>query len=196
MLVAQAAELLVCGDSVRARPRACARVPRSPCAYTWLCRRACSIAPFALADRRRKRGMDRRIVEVSAALKQCFETVIDTKLYPQSRIDISIYVLQSDGNPVSGAHTLHHAAACMREYAPPCVAVAACWRARVCGRCGAYARTLARLLARLAAAINAGTLALMDAGIAMFDFLVSCSAVFIQRVALVGLCVRVRARAR
>jgi exosome complex component RRP41 len=37
-----------------------------------------------------------------------------------------------------------------------------------------------------AAAINAATLALIDAGVAMKDFLVACSALYIDRVPLLG----------
>ncbi len=38
----------------------------------------------------------------------------------------------------------------------------------------------------LAAALNAGTLALMDAGVGMRDFVVACSLAYIQRTALLG----------
>ena len=41
--------------------------------------------------------MSRRSIEMSLALKQTFESVIMTELYPQSKIDITVQVLQSDG---------------------------------------------------------------------------------------------------
>ena len=43
-------------------------------------------------------------VEMSLALGQMFESVIMRELYPQSKIDIYIQVLQSDG----GVYTVHH----------------------------------------------------------------------------------------
>ena len=39
----------------------------------------------------------RRSVEISLALKQTFEATIQRELYPQSKIDIYVQVLQSDG---------------------------------------------------------------------------------------------------
>lgn len=97
------------------------------------------MAPFATAERRKRRAGDRKFQEASTALRQSFETVVQTKLYPRSEIDVYIQVLQWDG----GA---------------------------------------------MAAAINAGTLALIDAGVAMKDFVVACSVAYIQRTALLGVC--------
>ena len=39
----------------------------------------------------------RRAVELSQSLRQTFESVVMTELFPQSEIDISVQVLQSDG---------------------------------------------------------------------------------------------------
>ena len=39
----------------------------------------------------------RKSVEISLALKQTFEAVIMRELYPHSKIDIYVQVLQSDG---------------------------------------------------------------------------------------------------
>lgn len=94
-----------------------------------------SVAPFAGSDRRKRRAGDRRLQEASAALQQCFESVVQTRLYPRSEIDINVLVLQSDGSA-------------------------------------------------LAAAINAVTLALIDAGVGMSDFVCASSAVRVARTAL------------
>ena len=42
-------------------------------------------------------SMCRKSVEISLALKQTFEAVIMGELYPHSKIDIYVQVLQSDG---------------------------------------------------------------------------------------------------
>lgn len=97
-----------------------------------------SIAPFSTIERRIRRSGDRKIIEISTALRQTLETVIQTRLYPRSEIVLYIQVLQSDGNT-------------------------------------------------LAAAINAGILALINAGIAINDFIVGCSLVYIQRIVLLGM---------
>ena len=96
-----------------------------------------SVAPFSSMERRLRRTGDRKIIEISTALRQSFESIIQSRLYPKSEIVIYIQVLQSDGNT-------------------------------------------------LGAAINAGVLALINAGIAVTDFLVSCSLVYIQRIVLLG----------
>jgi len=70
-------------------------------------------------------------MEISLLLRQTFETVILTHLFPRSQIDIFVQILQADGST----------------------------------RC---------------ACINAVTLALIDAGIPMKDFVASCSAGFID----------------
>lgn len=39
----------------------------------------------------------RQSVEISQALRQTFEAAVLTELFPQSRIDVYVQVLQSDG---------------------------------------------------------------------------------------------------
>lgn len=83
-------------------PRPPAAVPELHFSPAWPTK-PCSIAPFATSERRKRRGGDRRITEAAAALKQCFATVIESKLYARSQIDIHIQVLQSDGGAMAGA---------------------------------------------------------------------------------------------
>ena len=52
----------------------------------------------------------RKSVETSLALTQMFEAVILRELYPQSKIDIYVQVLQSDGGVCDGAET-----SCVRD---------------------------------------------------------------------------------
>ena len=46
----------------------------------------------------------RRSVEISLALKQTFEAAILTELYPQSKIDIYVQILQADGGRTCITH--------------------------------------------------------------------------------------------
>lgn len=71
--------------------------------------------------------MERRSTEISLLIRQSFDAVIMTHLFPRSQIDIYIQVLQADGG-------------------------------------------------NLSACINAATLALINAGVPMQDFIVSCNA--------------------
>lgn len=98
-----------------------------------------AIAPFAMTQRRKRGQNDRKATEYANIITNSFLPVINTKLYPNSQIDIHIRVLEDDGGALS-------------------------------------------------CAINATTLALMDAGIAVSDFVVATSALFIQRHALIGTC--------
>jgi exosome complex component RRP41 len=86
-----------------------------------------TVAPFATSERRPRRAGDRKLVEAAGALRQCFEAVVHTRLYPRSEIAVTVQVLASDG----GA---------------------------------------------LVAALNAGTLALIDAGVAVRDFVAAAAA--------------------
>jgi len=57
----------------------------------------CRVAPYAGAERRRRRGNDRRLVELALAVQRVFEAVVVTELYPRTQIDIFIHVLEEDG---------------------------------------------------------------------------------------------------
>jgi len=97
-----------------------------------------TLATFSTAQRRARYRGDRRSVELGLRVAQTLEAAVLTHLYPRSRIDIFVQVLQSDGG-------------------------------------------------HLAAAINGATLALIDAGVPMKDFVCACSAGVIDGVALMDL---------
>lgn len=86
-----------------------------------------SMATFSTGERKQSSKGDRRSTEISLVIRQTFESVIMTHLFPRTQIDIFMQVLQADGGT----------------------------------RC---------------ACINAASLALIDAGIPMKDFVVSCAA--------------------
>jgi len=90
-----------------------------------------SMANFSTGERKKKSKGDRRATEISLIIRQTFESVILTNLFPRSQIDIFIQVLQADGGT----------------------------------RC---------------AAINAVTLALVNAGIPLKDFVCSCAAGYLE----------------
>ncbi|KAG0327147.1 Exosome complex component RRP41 [Dissophora globulifera] len=75
---------------------------------------------------------------MASFVKQTFEPVVSTNLYPRSQIDIYLQVIQQDGG-------------------------------------------------MLQACINAATLALIDAGIAMTDYVCACTAGWIEREAAIDL---------
>jgi exosome complex component RRP41 len=81
---------------------------------------------------------DRRLLEISAAIKNIFEAVVSTTTAPRSEIDVYIQILQIDGGMI---HT----------------------------------------------AINGTTLALIDAGIPMSDYVCACSAGFANDNAILDL---------
>eukprot|EP00056_Hartaetosiga_gracilis_P019685 m.15482 g.15482 ORF g.15482 m.15482 type:complete len:238 (+) comp7857_c0_seq1:107-820(+) len=85
------------------------------------------MASFSSTFRQKRSYADRKSTELGTKIADTFANVILNDLYPKSRIDISVQVLQADGGT-------------------------------------------------LAAAINATTLALMDAGVAMKDFVCACTA--------------------
>lgn len=98
---------------------------------------ACEIhvAPFAGNERRKHKLGDKRDAEASSSLRASLESVVQSRLYPRSQIDVYVLVLQSDGG-------------------------------------------------HLAAAVNASCLALIDAGVAMKDFVVAVGVTHIQKAIL------------
>ncbi|XP_066290141.1 exosome complex component RRP41-like [Branchiostoma lanceolatum] len=90
-----------------------------------------SMATFSTGERKSRPKGDRRSQEMSMHLRQTFEAVIVTELFPRSQIDIYVQILQADG--------------------------------------GNYC-----------ACVNAATLAVIDAGIPMKDYVCACTAGFIQ----------------
>jgi len=62
------------------------------------------ILPFAAGDARRRRGRgDRRILELSTAIRETFQPAILTALYPRAQIDIHVHILQADGSVLAAA---------------------------------------------------------------------------------------------
>jgi len=55
------------------------------------------IMPFSTGERRKRNRGDKRILELAATIKQTFEPVIQTSLYPRSEICIFVHILQQDG---------------------------------------------------------------------------------------------------
>lgn len=106
-----------------------------------------------------RRPGDRRSAEAAATIQQCFESVVLRHLYPRSEISIYIQVLQSDGGALCGA--------CV------CLMVA-------------YSNIPPEPFRDRTAAINAATLALLDAGIAVKDIPVACAVSYVQKTALLG----------
>ncbi|KAK3812939.1 MAG: ribosomal protein S5 domain 2-type protein [Benniella sp.] len=97
-----------------------------------------NIAPFSTGERRRRTKNDKRLLEMASFVKQTFEPVVVTTLYPRSQIDIYLQVIQQDGGV-------------------------------------------------LQACINAATMALIDAGVAMTDYVCACTAGWVEREAAIDL---------
>lgn len=97
-----------------------------------------TMASFATSSRMTRSKSDRRMKEAALIIKQTFESVILTHLYPRSQISILVQILADDGGAMS-------------------------------------------------AAINAASLALINAGIPMKDFVIGCSVGFINKTALLDL---------
>ncbi|KAF9301957.1 Exosome complex component RRP41 [Mortierella antarctica] len=91
-----------------------------------------NVAPFSTGERRRRTKNDKRLLEMASFVKQTFEPVVITTLYPRSQIDIYLQIIQHDGGT-------------------------------------------------LQACINAATMALIDAGIAMTDYVCACTAGWVER---------------
>lgn len=55
------------------------------------------MAPFAQANRRKRFRGARDTTEVSAIIRQTFEAVLFTDVYPRSQIDVMVEILHADG---------------------------------------------------------------------------------------------------
>lgn len=97
-----------------------------------------SMATFSTQDRKRRPRGDRKSQEMTSHLKQTFDAVVLTELYPKTQLDIYVEVLQSDG--------------------------------------GNYC-----------ASVNAATLALMDAGLPMKDYVIACAGSFTRETPIVDI---------
>lgn len=79
-----------------------------------------SMATFSTSERRTRPRTEYRSLEITANVKEVFETAILTQLYPHSQIDIFLEVLQSDGSNYAAcvnAATLAliHAGICLKD---------------------------------------------------------------------------------
>ena len=57
-----------------------------------------SMASFSTSERKKRPRGDFRSLEITANMREIFETAVLTQLYPHSQIDIFVEVLQSDGS--------------------------------------------------------------------------------------------------
>lgn len=96
-----------------------------------------SSAPFSFSERKAVSRSDRRTTELCVLLRQTFESVVLTQLYPGSVLSLHVQVLQNDGGV-------------------------------------------------LAAAVNALTLALCNAGVPMKDMLCACSVGLADNTPMIG----------
>jgi len=118
-------------------------------------------APFAPSGDRRvtNPNTDRRLVESAHMLKRAMEAAILLHLYAKSKIEINVCILADDGGRI-----LHFQRLVLTSNDPCLTSI--CVFSGLC-------------VGRLCAAINAATLALMDAGIPMKDFVCACSAGYV-----------------
>ena len=100
----------------------------------------------------------RRVQELGLAIRQTFEEAVQTQLFPRSQIDISVLVMEQDGG-IESPFT---------------------------GCCGRFhGRVL--IVGVLQTAINAVTLALVDAGIPMNDYICATSAGLVDNKTILGM---------
>ena len=114
----------------------------------------------------------RQIKDFSALLRQTFESIILTELYPRSEIDICVQVLQSDGG-----------AKCLRTCRMTYIQWIFWLKLLLTSHHHSFSFPGVN-----AACINATTLALIDAGIPLLDLACACTAGFLDKVAVVGAC--------
>ena len=60
-----------------------------------------TIAPFSGIERKFLSSTSKMCVEISLAIRRCFEQVILTSLYPRSNISIHCTIIQSDGGELA-----------------------------------------------------------------------------------------------
>ncbi|RKP15343.1 ribosomal protein S5 domain 2-type protein [Piptocephalis cylindrospora] len=90
-----------------------------------------NIAPFATGERKKRNKSDKRLLEMAHFVKQTFEPVIMTRLYPRSQIDLYIQILQDDGGALHAAINastlaLIHAGIPMKDYV--CAVSVCCYK--------------------------------------------------------------------
>lgn len=68
-----------------------------------------SMANFSSTEPKKKSKGDRRATEISMVIRQTFETVLMTQLFPRSQIDIFVQIIQADGGSLRRALCRAHA---------------------------------------------------------------------------------------
>lgn len=68
-----------------------------------------SMANFSSTEPKKKSKGDRRATEISMVIRQTFETVLMTQLFPRSQIDIFVQIIQADGGSLRRAVRRAHA---------------------------------------------------------------------------------------
>jgi exosome complex component RRP41 len=101
---------------------------------------------------------NRRSLEIASAIKQTFEPVVQTSQFPRSQIDIYLQVLQHDGGKLT--------------------------RCNILISCASSKMIL--VIGTLQACINAATMALIDAGIPMIDYVCASTAGCIEKQPVLG----------
>ena len=126
------------------------------------------MAVFSTGERKRRPRGDRKSQEMSIHLRQTFEAAIKTELYPRSQIDIFVEVLQGKndhkGNIVIVVILLREP---QEVYVFYVILIA---------DGGNYC-----------ACVNAATLALIDAGIPLRDYVTACTASLVEDKPLVDI---------
>ena len=131
-----------------------------------------SSATFSTGERKRRPHGDRKSCEMGLQLRQTFEAAILTQLHPRSQIDIYVQVSRQQPQPGEGRERRGGLGVQRFEGLMPL---------------GGFPQVLQADGGTYAACVNAATLAVLDAGIPMRDFVCACSAGVVDGTALADL---------
>lgn len=131
-----------------------------------------SSATFSTGERKRRPHGDRKSCEMGLQLRQTFEAAILTQLHPRSQIDIYVQVSRQQPS-TRGQGGCEGRGGRQSGALMPLV--------------GASLQVLQADGGTYAACVNAATLAVLDAGVPMRDFVCACSAGFVDGTALADL---------
>lgn len=129
-----------------------------------------SMATFSTAERKRRPHGDRKSTEMSLHLKQTFEAAVMTQLFPRSQIDIYVKVNVVLMCSLLESCIIEAILLCMMLKNPPCFQI-------LQSDGGNYS-----------VCVNAATLAVIDAGIPMRDYVCACTVGFVDETPLADLC--------
>lgn len=128
-------------------------------------------ATFSTGERKRRPHGDRKSCEMGLQLRQTFEAAILTQLHPRSQIDIYVQVSRQQPSPQGQEGCEGRGGRQPRALMP----------------LGGSLQVLQADGGTYAACVNAATLAVLDAGVPMRDFVCACSAGFVDGTALADL---------